>query len=98
MSTFGFGSSRCKPPYGPCSEKGESIYIEIHSVEETFYRSLPVVMVLGDLCAHVLVPELAQLAHGVVLAGAEEGVAGVLSQVVPCQLVCLQARTEEFSF
>ena len=47
-------------------------------------------MALGDLCAHVLVPELSELAHRVVLARAEERVARVLAQVVPSQLVGLE--------
>ena len=57
---------------------------------QSSYRSLPIIVALGDLCAHVLVPELAQLAHRVVLARAEERVARVLAQVVPSQLVGLK--------
>ena len=67
-------------------------------MQGTYYRSLPVVVVLGDLRAHVLVPELAELADGVVLAGAKEGVAGVFSQVVPCQLVRLQGKFQQSGF
>ena len=70
------------------------VHIERPLMQGSCYRSLAVVVVLGDLCAHVLVPELAQLAHGVVLAGAEEGMTGVLSQVVARQLVRLQGRKE----
>ena len=50
---------------------------------------LVVAVGLGHFAAHVLVPELAELADGEVLAGAEEGVAGVLPQDVRGQLVGL---------
>ena len=47
-------------------------------------------MGLGHLGAHVLVPELAELADGKVLAVAEIGVAGVLPQDVRGQMVGLR--------
>ena len=54
------------------------------------YLRLAVVVGLGRLAAHVLVPELAELADSEVLAGAKEGVAGVLPQDVRRQLVGLR--------
>ena len=52
---------------------------------------------LGHLGAHVLVPELAELADGEVLAVAEVGVAGVLPQDVRGQLVGLGQGSRQSS-